>query len=212
MVTISEIQRAMDSGNLEIFSNGHPILSIRELHSATRANNDPDIEGVEWRPVVGFEGWYEVSDQGHVRRIRPGKGTFSGRMLKQYTSPHGHKQVRISYRGDGRHLKMVHRLVAEAFIGPRPSEQHNVLHWDDNPENNSVSNLRWGTQGDNLNDAVRNGNHFWASRTECSKGHPLSGDNVKPRPGGSGRLCVECTRKRQHEWYIQNKNKQQKEK
>lgn len=47
--------------------------------------------------------------------------------------------------------KKVHHLVAEAFLGPRPSKSSVVMHLDDNPLNNRVDNLKWGTQKENLN-------------------------------------------------------------
>lgn len=51
---------------------------------------------------------------------------------------------------------LVHRLVLEAFVGPCP-EGMMACHADDNPTNNNLSNLRWGTIHDNLADAYRNG-------------------------------------------------------
>lgn len=57
--------------------------------------------------------------------------------------------------GQGRSHR-VHVLVALAFLGPCPQGME-VLHWDDDPMNKKLSNLRYGTRGDNLRDAVRNG-------------------------------------------------------
>ena len=158
----------------------------------------------QWRPCVGREGWYEVSNLGQVRRVRPGPGTRVGRILKQFQTPHGHRQVQLSNgSGDGGRLVFVHRLVAEAFIGPAPGDEYRVLHWSDVGSDNRVTNLRWGTQGDNLRDSVRNGTNYWASRTKCPMGHDLTDPaNVKPRGGSEGgRRCIPCTRKRQREWY-----------
>lgn len=47
--------------------------------------------------------------------------------------------------------KKAHQLIAEAFLGPKPDEKSVVLHLDDNPLNNRVDNLKWGTQKENLN-------------------------------------------------------------
>ena len=49
----------------------------------------------------------------------------------------------------------VHTLVAQAFIGERPSPEHEVLHNDGDPWNNSVSNLRYGTTRENAQDRER---------------------------------------------------------
>jgi len=48
----------------------------------------------------------------------------------------------------------VHRLVAEAFLN-NPNNFPNVLHLDDNPKNNNLSNLKWGTQTENMNLCVQ---------------------------------------------------------
>lgn len=47
--------------------------------------------------------------------------------------------------------KKVHQLIAEAFLGPKPFENAVVMHLDDNPMNNRVDNLKWGSQKENLN-------------------------------------------------------------
>lgn len=62
--------------------------------------------------------------------------------------------LRVSING---HKVPVQVLVAEAFIGPRPSAWHLCLHKDDNPRNNTVENLYWGTKKQNAIDSVRNG-------------------------------------------------------
>src|SRR5579859_7097975 len=115
-----------------------------------------------WRPVVGFKGSYEVSNLGRVRSIdrivishrREGlvKRKFKGKMLKPGPCRSGHLTVCLQ-RGKSR---LVHHLVLEAFVGPRPRGQEG-RHLDDTPKNNVLSNLCWGTRSQNLHDAVRNG-------------------------------------------------------
>jgi hypothetical protein len=80
---------------------------------------------------------------------------LSGRYLSTTPRPDGY--VRISLRKDGHtHQRDVHRLVAAAFI-PNPHNLPNVCHRDDDPTNNSVSNLFWGTQRDNMADMTAKG-------------------------------------------------------
>lgn len=55
----------------------------------------------------------------------------------------------------------VHHAVLETFVGPRPSPDHHGLHADDNPLNNRLSNLRWGTCAENMEDRRRN-NPGWS--------------------------------------------------
>ncbi len=112
----------------------------------------------KWLPVVGYEGLYEVSDRGRVRsldRIDPLGRPRSGRVL----IPTGLKHVHVTLSVAGKKTQQaVHRLVLEAFAGPCP-EWHEALHGDDDPKNNHLSNLRWGTRAENRADAVRNGRH-----------------------------------------------------
>ena len=118
----------------------------------------------KWRPVVGFEGFYDVSDHGrvysHGRAIKnsvPGTiRRIKGRMLS-LNSRHGGGYVQVSLHNRVRpHKKKVHNLVLEAFVGPRPDGMV-ACHADGNPTNNHISNLRWDTPKANLEDAKRHG-------------------------------------------------------
>ena len=162
------------------------------------------METEEWRSVRGYEGLYEVSNQGRVKSLsrrvefevrgRPRHFTTKDRILKSSSNP--------KYAGvilcneDGKTGKLVHRLVAEAFI-PNPEDLPFVLHWDDNPRNNCVENLRWGTHSENMHDSIRNGTHHEARKTHCKRGHEFTEENTrwgKNTSGGMGRWCKECQR------------------
>lgn len=101
---------------------------------------------IEWRPVVGYEDSYEVSNEGQVRSLtrivsRNGHNhTVYGRVLKQALTRNGFV-VGLSLNGKN-HLKKTHRLVAEAFI-ENPRKLPLVDHKDTVNTNNKVSNLRW---------------------------------------------------------------------
>lgn len=71
---------------------------------------------------------------------------------------HGHKAVKVSSGGVKRQ-EYAHRLIAKEFV-PNPNGLPIVRHLDDNPDNNDVCNLAWGTQKDNHDDAVRNGTSY----------------------------------------------------
>lgn len=113
-----------------------------------------------WLPVLNSEGRYEVSDLGRVRsvdRMVPhGRGgglrIRKGQILKPGRKPSGHLSVAI---GKGNSVD-VHVLVLTAFCGP-PPQGHWALHRDDNPSNNVLENLRWGTPSENIHDAIANG-------------------------------------------------------
>lgn len=75
---------------------------------------------------------------------------------------HGHLTVRYTDLDGKKREEYVHRVVAQNFIrNDDPSKRPNVLHWDDNPSNNRVENLRWGNQHMNWDDSVRNGTAYY---------------------------------------------------
>jgi len=104
----------------------------------------------QWRPVVGYEGLYEVSDCGRVKSLRTGK-LMSDKPSKSLgyvlykLSAHGHKK---DWYG--------HTLVLTAFIGPRPAK-HECRHLNGKRNDNRLCNLAWGTPRDNDNDRRRHG-------------------------------------------------------
>ena len=116
----------------------------------------------EWRPVIGFEQEYEVSSLGRVRssgrmvRARGGSTQWRrGRMLSPRVSTQGYTRVALSRRSK-REEAPIHRLVAEAFIGPRP-ERNDINHKNGVKDDNRVSNLEYVTRGENLRHAYGTG-------------------------------------------------------
>ncbi len=109
-----------------------------------------------WLPVVGFEGIYEVSDAGRVKRVKAAPRTRPGFILKPAVTP-GKPYLRVCLRRDNQnHHRPVHQLVAEAFHGARQVGQV-VRHLDGNPLNNSAQNLCWGTPKENSEDREAHG-------------------------------------------------------
>ena len=119
----------------------------------------------EWRSVVepGYEGLYEVSSLGRVRSMpREIKATnrvlrYPARLLKQNLDSRCYPQV-VLCRETRRKTKSVHRLMAEAFLGPAP-EGHYVLHKNGIPHDCRLVNLRYGTQSENVIEAIEAGTH-----------------------------------------------------
>lgn len=150
----------------------------------------------EWRPVVGYEGRYEVSNFGSVRslpRVDTKGRRVRGRILAVSTHPSGHQRVKLSRDGDHRSTSL-HRVVLIAFAGP-PSPGHEVLHGDGNPANNHLSNLRWGTRSENILDRVRHGVHHQAIKTHCPWGHAYDAANTYVCSDGR-RMCRTCLSER----------------
>lgn len=117
----------------------------------------------EWRPVPGYEGRYEVSDQGRVRSLdrvvrtyNGGSYTRKGALMHPTKDTFGHLQVRLSPgKGKGQ-MFQVHRLVAMAFLGPRPDGLH-TRHLNGDPTDNRAENLAFGTGAENQIDCYRYG-------------------------------------------------------
>ena len=101
-----------------------------------------------WKDVKGYEGLYQVSDDGQVRRIYD---TKPPRILKG--RPGLYPTVSLCKNCEKKSFS-VHRLVAEAYID-WPIGTTEVNHIDGNKWNNNVSNLEWVTQKENLEHAVK---------------------------------------------------------
>jgi hypothetical protein len=110
----------------------------------------------QWLPVVGFEGWYEVSNFGRVKRVRKGAGSYPNRVLKQSPTSNGYLSVNLS-KLNKRSTRHVHVLVAQAFI-PNPLGLPQVNHKNGKEKlNNDVSNLEWTTAKGNAQHAFKTG-------------------------------------------------------
>lgn len=120
----------------------------------------------EWREIPGFEGLYEVSDLGEVRSMDRLVTRANGNVMKMTS-----QKTRLNTSGQGNHKTArltrdgmekpyyVHRLVLETFVGPAP-EGTEGCHYDGNPSNNRLDNLRWDTRAGNHADAVRHGTAY----------------------------------------------------
>ena len=112
--------------------------------------------------LVGFEGYYEVSDFGNIRRkkgqtiYKDGRiANFSETVLKKAYNKKGYEVVYLSV-GSVKHTKLVHRLVALSFI-PNTENKATVNHKDLNKLNNTPDNLEWMTNKENMQHAFANG-------------------------------------------------------
>ena len=114
---------------------------------------------IEWKPIAGFEGQYEVSNTGLIKSLK-GKNPRimkprRKKIIKKDGSVElGYEELVLSNKGVP-HSKLVHRLVAQAFI-PNPENKPEVNHLDENKGNNSVENLEWNTHEENSNHGTKN--------------------------------------------------------
>lgn len=102
-----------------------------------------------WKLVPEYDGKYEVSDQGRVRSFQRYP---QGVILRPGRMPGGHLSVALG-RGNS---QCVHKLVLLTFVGAAP-DKHECLHINGIPNDNRLTNLRWGTRSENMRDAYAHG-------------------------------------------------------
>ena len=108
-----------------------------------------------WKDVVGYEGYYQVSNLGRVRsldRIASNGRKIKGKILStKVNTPPYYTRASLSVNGKMK-LAQVHRLVAQAFVyNPDPEHKTQVGHKDESRTNNRADNLEWVTPKENSN-------------------------------------------------------------
>lgn len=147
-----------------------------------------------WRDVPGWEGNYQVSNFGSVcslDRITAHGNRIKGKPKALVLDEHGRPRVFFQSGGKKKTYRVA-RLVLTAFVGPCPPGME-ACHWDDNPENNYLRNLRWDTRSANQIDRIRNGRNQKSNQTECKRGHKFIPENLCPSET-KGRKCLACSR------------------
>ena len=124
-----------------------------------------------YKYIKGYDGKYKVSNFGNVMSMNY-QNTRKPRVLVPVKHHLGYLLVHL---GQGK-IKMIHSLVAEAFI-PNPEGKKFVNHIDGNKQNNNVKNLEWVTSKENMNHAIRTG-----LRNPHKNNHPFSKDNPASVP------------------------------
>lgn len=151
-----------------------------------------------WKPVVGYEGLYEVSNLGRIRRVK---------IIEPTKKKHGYMQVSLIDRNGVQKSFRVHRIVATAFI-PNPENKPQVNHKDENPENNRASNLEWATAEENTNygsrtarAAAKNGSKTPVVQLDLETHEVIAeypGQSAASRATGISTSCINaCLRGRQ---------------
>lgn len=160
------------------------------------------MSGEQWRPIPGADG-YEVSDQGRVRsyKLNQSASRTTPKVLAQRLTRQRHpnraRYLHIGLMVDGRRReRLVHQLVLEAFVGPRP-DGWVTRHLNDISTDNRLTNLAYGSVAENAQDAIRNGHNGWANRTHCRNGHEFTAENTRRLPSRPGRTCIACLNAKQ---------------
>ena len=135
----------------------------------------------EWKPVCGYEGFYEVSTEGRVRSLP--RATTNGGILKPIYSKDGYASVHLSREGHDK-IKRINRLVAEAFI-PNQENKPEVNHLNGIRDDNRLCNLEWATTSENNLHACR----------VLGRGHWSRGKKLPFKPRKLTCEQIECIRK-----------------
>lgn len=121
----------------------------------------------QWKPVVGYEGLYQVSSDGHIRSLHPRR---KGQILPQRIERAGYFEIQLSKKGVSTYY-YVHRLVAAAFI-PNSENKPCINHRNGIKTDNRIENLEWVTHSENMLHAAQNNLCCWGARKrvvdECS--------------------------------------------
>lgn len=104
-----------------------------------------------WKQVKGYEGLYEVSNLGNVKRVGSFRGVnkkyLNGHFLTPVDNGKGYFRIKLTANNKSKRV-MLHRIIAEAFI-PRIEGKNVVNHINHNKQDNSIENLEWCTQSEN---------------------------------------------------------------
>jgi hypothetical protein len=130
---------------------------ITLLMKGSSMHSIPEI----WKPVVGYEGLYEVSNFGGMRSLTrlatgpSGKGRMLRGMRLKTCIREGYPSITLSRNASHKSCS-IHTLVMSSFVGKCPAGME-VAHNDGNRKNSVLSNLRYCTRKDNLFDRLKHG-------------------------------------------------------
>lgn len=133
-----------------------------------------------WKDIPGYEGLYQVSDQGRIRslereRIQMGTKYISpGKVMSPCVRKKGYNRISLRKNNKAKSF-LLHRLVLLAFVGEPMDDKVLGMHLNDNPRDNRLVNLKWGSPADNSKDAWDKGLYPpLPLQGKFNEDHPLS--------------------------------------
>ena len=119
-----------------------------------------------WKDVVGYEGYYQVSNLGRVKSLNY-RGSKKEKILATNLERTGYVRTHLCKEGQHKTIR-IHRLVAEAFL-PNPDHKNCIDHINTNRADNRVENLRWVTHEENCNNDLTRKNNGNKAVCKCRK-------------------------------------------
>ena len=151
-----------------------------------------------WKPIRDYEGLYEVSNLGRIKRLGNDKNRKE-KILKPYKNKLGYLRVTLSKDNKVKYM-FIHRLVAIAFI-PNPENKPCIDHINTIPSDNRVENLRWATYKENMNNGLtkeklsgENSNNYGKPRSEEIKKKISESQKGSKNPKARGVFCYELNK------------------
>ena len=151
-----------------------------------------------WKPIRDYEGLYEVSNLGRIKRLGNDKNRKE-KILKPYKNKLGYLRVTLSKDNKVKYM-FIHRLVAIAFI-PNPENKPCIDHINTIPSDNRVENLRWATYKENMNNELtkeklsgENSNNYGKPRSEEIKKKISESQKGGKNPKARGVFCYELNK------------------
>jgi hypothetical protein len=121
-----------------------------------------------WKSIEGYEGKYEISNYGRVKSLDIYHRIHSQKIMKSWINSNK-KYLYITLKKDNKNKTFaVHRLVLEAFVSKKPPGKQ-CAHYDGDPQNNHLSNLRWATAKENIEDRKRHGRTAMGEKSGTAK-------------------------------------------
>lgn len=151
-----------------------------------------------WKPIRDYEGLYEVSNLGGIKRLENDKNRKE-KILKPYKNKLGYLCINLCRDNKVKQM-YVHRLVAIAFI-PNPENKPCIDHINTIPNDNRVENLRWVTYKENMNNELtkeklsgKNSNNYGKPRSEEIKKKISESQKGGKNPKAKGVFCYELNK------------------
>ena len=121
---------------------------------------------IKWKGIPGYP--YEVSNIGQVKRSTPSRNTRVGKILKPIIWDTGRRCYNLYRSGKSTGITAA-RCMALAFKGTPPTPKHEAIHIDGDCTHDFLSNIKWATHKENMDDRVKHGTLACGTKKAAAK-------------------------------------------